>query len=185
MSVGSIKSSIVFWIIFLKTWMEKIEFRAYSLSIKNFKEWSDMSIDEENFSSILSSYLKSSSCNSESKVIFLKEFVAYIEKEIEALEVKIQSLSFQSPFQLSFDIKIENKDKFDDPKLRKWYDPVADYIKEFIDSRFQYTFYDKSKNQICRQMLIVVPVFILLIHGSRFSLSIQILVWLHWKHDFT
>ena len=72
--------------------MEKTEFRADSLSIKNFKEWSDMSIDEEideNFSSILSSYLNSSSCNSESKVIFLKEFAAYIEKEIEALEVKI------------------------------------------------------------------------------------------------
>ena len=129
-----------FWVIFLKTWMKKTEFRADSLSIKNFKEWSDMSIDEEIdeiFSSILSSYLKSSSCNSESKVIFLKEFATYIEKEIEALEVKIQSLSFQSPFQLSFDIKIENKDKFDNPKLRKWYDPVADYIKEFIDSRFR------------------------------------------------
>ena len=149
---------------------------------------SDMSIDEElneNFSSILSSYLKSSSCNSESKVIFLKYFAAYIEREFEALEVKIQSLSFQSPFQLSFDIRIENKDEFDNSKLRKWHDPVANYIKEFIDSRFQYTVYDKSENQNCRHMMIVVPVFILLIHRSRFSLSIQILVWIHWKHDFT
>ena len=94
-------------------------------------------------------------------------------------------MSFQSPFQLPFDIKIENKDKFDDPKLRKWYDPIADYIKEFINSRFQYTFYDKYENQNYRQMLIVVPVFILRIHRSRFSSSIQILVWLHWKHDFT
>ena len=121
----------------------------------------------ENFSSLLSSYLKSSSCNSESKVIFLEEFVEYIEKEIEALGVKIQSLSFQKPFQLSFDIKIEkyyeNKDKFDDSKLKHWYgkncthglfnhnnqmleylegyyvfyDQVTDYMKEeFIDSRF-------------------------------------------------
>ena len=94
-------------------------------------------------------------------------------------------MSFQIPFQLSFDIKIENKDKFDDPKLRKWYDPVAEYIKEFIDSRFQYSFYDMSENQNYKQMLIVVPIFILLIHRLRFSSSIQILVWLHWKHDFT
>ena len=114
-----------------------------------------MSTDEEineNFSSLLSSYLKSSSCNSESKVIFLEEFATYVEKEIEALEVKIQSLSFQSPFQLSFDIKTENKDKIDDPKLRKWYDPVADYMEEFIDSRFQYSIYDKSENQTYRQV---------------------------------
>ena len=128
------------------------------------------------FLPFLSSYLKSSSCNSESKVIFFKEFAAHIEKEIEAVEVKIQDLSFQSPFQLSFDIRIENKDEFDNSKLRKWHDLVVDYIKEFIDSRFQYTFYDKSENQNCRQMMIVVPVFILLIHRSRFPLSIQILV---------
>ena len=133
----------------------------------------------------MSSYVKSSSCNSESKVIFLKEFATYIEKPIEALEVKIHSFSFQIPFQLSFDIKIENKDKFDDPTLRKWYDPVVDYIKEFINSRFQYSSYDKSKNQNYRQMLIFVLVFILLIHRSIFSSSIQILVWLHSKHDFT
>ena len=72
--------------------MEKKKFRADSLSIKIFREWNDMSIDEEIdeiFSSLLSSYLKSSSCNLESKVIFLKEFDAYIEKEIESLEVKI------------------------------------------------------------------------------------------------
>ena len=84
---------------------------------------------------------------------------------------------------MSFDIRIENKDEFDNPKLRKWYDPVAEYIKEFIDSGFQYTLYDKSDNQNCRQMMIVVP--ILLMHRSRLSLSIQIPVWLHWKHDFT
>ena len=93
-------------------------------------------------------------------------------------------MSFQSPFQLSFDIKSENKDEFDN-SLRKWHDPVANYIREFINSRFQYTFYDKSEDQNYGQMLIVVPVFIFLIHRSRFSLSIQILVWLHWKHDFT
>ena len=47
LSVRSIRSLTVFWIIFLKTWMEKTEFRAYSLSIKNFREWSDMSTDKE------------------------------------------------------------------------------------------------------------------------------------------
>ena len=108
--------------------MENTEFRVDSLSIKNFREWSDMSTDEEideKFSSILSSYLKSSSCKSESKVIFLEEFAKYIENEIEALEVKIQSqdshyqsLSFQNSFQLSFDINTEHKDMFDDPKLK-------------------------------------------------------------------
>ena len=101
LSVGSIRSLTDFWIVFLKTWMENTEFREDSLSIKNFEEWNDMSTHEEIdeiFSSLLFSYLKSSSCNSEYKVILLKEFAAYIEKEIEALEVKIQSLSFQSPF---------------------------------------------------------------------------------------
>ena len=141
--------------------MEKTEFREDYLSIKNFKEWSDMSIDE-NFSSILSSYLMS---NSESKVIFIKEFD---KKEIEAL----QNLSVQSPFQLFLDIRIENKDEFDNSKLRKWHNPVANYIKEFINSRFQCSFYDKSENQNYRQMLIFVPVFIFLIHRSRFSSSI-------------
>ena len=80
--VGSIRLSIDFLII-----LEKTDFRADFPSIKNFKEWSDMSIDE-NFSSILSSYIMS---NSESKVIFLKEFD---KKEIGAL----QDLSVQSPF---------------------------------------------------------------------------------------
>ena len=94
-------------------------------------------------------------------------------------------MSFQSSFQLSFDIRIENNDEFDSPNLRKWYDPVAENIKESIDSGFQYTLNNKSENQNYRQMMIVVPVFILFIHRSRFSLCIQILVWLHWKHDFT
>ena len=137
-----------------------------------------MSIHEK-FSSILSAHLMS---NSESEVIFLKEFA---EKEIEALEVKIQELSFQSSFQLSFDIRIENNDEFDSPKRGKWYDLIDEYIKESINSRFQYTLYEKSENQNCRHMMIVVLVFILHIHRSRFSLSIQMLVWLHWKHDFT
>ena len=75
--------------------MEKTEFRAESLFIQNFRELNNMGTDEEvdeNFSSLLSSYLKSSSCNSESKFIFLKEFATYIEEKIEALGVKIQSL---------------------------------------------------------------------------------------------
>ena len=113
---------------------------------------------DENFSSLLSSYLKSSSCNSESKVIYLEELTKYIEKLIEVLEVRIhsqdshyQSLSFQNPFQLSFDIKIENKDKFDDPKLKQWYgrnftqwyDPVAEYMEEFFNSRIFFWFSSK------------------------------------------
>ena len=77
LSVGSIRSLTDFWIVFLKTWMEKIEFRAESLSIQNFREWNDMYTDEEideNFSSLLSSYLMSSSCKLESKVILFEEF---------------------------------------------------------------------------------------------------------------
>ena len=143
------------------------------------------------FSSILSAHRMS---NSESEVIFLKEFA---EKEIEALEVKIQNLSVQSSFQLSFEVRIENfqlsfevrienKDESDKSKFRKWHDPISNYIKEVFDSRFQYPLYDKLQtDDDYKQMMIVVPVFILLMHRSRFSLSIQILVWLHWKHDFT
>ena len=93
-------------------------------SIKNFKEWSDVTIDE-NFSSILSSYLMS---NSESEVIFLKEFD---KKEV------LQNFSVQSLFPVSFNIRIENKDEYDNSKLRKWHDPIANYIKEVVDSRFQ------------------------------------------------
>ena len=116
----------------------------------------------------------------------MKEFAAHIEKEIEALEVKIQDLSFQSSFQLSFNEGIENKDESDKSKLRKWHDPIANYTEEVFDSRFRYTLYDKLQtDDDYRQMMMVVLVFILLIHRSRLSLSMQILVWLHWKHDFT
>ena len=87
----------------------------------------------ENFCSILSAHLMS---NSESEVIFLKEFD---KKEIEAL----QDLSVQSSFQLSFEVRIENKDKSDKSKFRKWHDPISNYIKEVFDSRFQYPLYDK------------------------------------------
>ena len=55
LAVGSIRSLPGFWLIFLKTWMEKTKFRADSLSIKNFRKWNDMSTDEEideNFSSL-------------------------------------------------------------------------------------------------------------------------------------
>jgi len=179
--VGSIKSSIDFWII-----LEKTEFRADILSIKNFKEWSDMRI-HENFCSILFAHLMS---NSESEVIFLKEFD---KKEIEALQDSSVQSSFQlsfevriENFQLSFEVRIENKDESDKSKFRKWHDPISNYIKEVFDSRFQYPLYDKLQtDDDYKQMMIVVPVFILLMHRSRFSLSIQILVWLHWKHDFT
>ena len=33
-----------------------------------------------------------------------------------------------------------------------FYDPLADYMEEFIDSRFQYSIYDKSENQTYRQV---------------------------------
>ena len=75
LSIGSIRSLSRFWLIFLKRWTGKTKSRADSLSIKDFKEWSDMYTDEEQeerFSSILFSYINSSSCNSESKVIFLR-----------------------------------------------------------------------------------------------------------------
>jgi hypothetical protein len=66
-----------------------------------------------------------------------------------------------------------------------FHDPVAIYMEEFMDSRFQSSFHDKSENQTYNQVLIFVLVFILLKHIQRVWLVNQFLVWLHWKHDFT
>ena len=186
---------------------------------------SDMSTDgeiDEIFSSILSSYLKSSSCNSEYKLIFLEEFSKYIENDIKALEVKIQSqdshyqsMFFQNPFQLPFDIKIEkcyeNKDKFDDSKLKQWYgrncthglfnhnkkmieyledyyvsyDRVADYMEESFNSSHSFLFSSKYGFQIHDEIPINYSHFILLKNISRVQFLSQFLTWSHWKHDFT
>jgi hypothetical protein len=61
---------------------------------------------EENFSSVLSSYLKSCKCSSKDKIQFLDEFVKDIEKEIEVLKdqeipltVQFQGLFFEASFQ--------------------------------------------------------------------------------------
>jgi hypothetical protein len=67
----SIRSFSSFWLIFLETWMEKTEFVATHVSIQGFKEWNDMYTNDEvdeNFSSFLSSYLKSCKCSSEDKI---------------------------------------------------------------------------------------------------------------------
>jgi hypothetical protein len=58
----SIRSITTFWVVFLETWMEKVEFVADSPSIQGFREWNNMCIDDEgdeNFPAFLSSYLKS------------------------------------------------------------------------------------------------------------------------------
>jgi len=59
-------------------------------------------------------YLNSCKCSSKNKLSFLEEFVEKIENDLEALEGKIQSqdfhyqsLSFEDPFQLPLDVKIE------------------------------------------------------------------------------
>jgi hypothetical protein len=62
---------------------------------------------------------------------------------------------------------------------------VSIYMKEFMDSRFQPSFRDKSENQTDNQVLNFVLLFNLLKHIQRIWHVNQILVWLHWKHDFT
>jgi len=42
---------------------------------------------EENFPSIMSSYLKSCTCGAEDKISYLQEFAVKLEKELEILEV--------------------------------------------------------------------------------------------------
>ena len=59
-------------------------------------------------------YLKSCKCSSKDKFSFLEEFVEKLENDLEALEGQIQSQdfhyqssSFEDPFQLPLDVKIE------------------------------------------------------------------------------
>jgi hypothetical protein len=110
---GSIRTIIGFWIVFLETWMEETKFVVDSPSIQRFMEWNDMCIEDgndEKFSACLSSYLKSCKCSSESKVIFLKEFVKYIEKELAVL--KDQEISQVLPLQkFSFETSFQQKQK--------------------------------------------------------------------------
>jgi hypothetical protein len=71
--------------------MEGTEFVANSPSIQIFMEWNDMCIEDggdENFSSCLSSYLKSCKYTSEAKIHFLDEFAKDMERELKALEVQ-------------------------------------------------------------------------------------------------
>ena len=84
--VRSIKSFAEFWLVFLETWMERIELVADSPSIQGLKNWNDdHTVEEmdENFSSTLSSYLNSFECKSEDKIQFLDEVAKSVEKEIE------------------------------------------------------------------------------------------------------
>jgi len=72
--IRSIKFFVDFWHIFLETWMEKEEeFKIEVPSIQGSREWEDMCMDDEvgeNFSSSLSSYLKSCQCSHEVKLKF-------------------------------------------------------------------------------------------------------------------
>lgn len=67
-------------------------------SFEGFNEYWDNFDDDlidDAFSNFLPIYLKSCKCRSKVKTNFLEEFVETIEKDIEALEVKIQSDNFQ------------------------------------------------------------------------------------------
>jgi Tfp pilus assembly protein PilP len=83
---------------------------------------------EEAFSNFLPMYLKSCKCSSKDKVSFLEEFVEKLENDLETLEGQIQSqdfhyqrLFFEDPFQLPFDVKIEETIKqMVDFSLRKF-----------------------------------------------------------------
>ena len=81
--IRSIKSFAYFLHIFLETWMEKEEeFKIEVPSIQGFREWEDMCTNndvDENFTSSLSSYLKSCRCSHEVKLNFLPEFAIKIE----------------------------------------------------------------------------------------------------------
>jgi len=97
LAAKSIRSFLVFWVIFLETWMEKTEFATYYVCIPDFKEWKAMYTDDEVkeiFSSLLYSYLKSCKCSSTTKINFLEEFAKKLEKGLEALEVQIRSQDF-------------------------------------------------------------------------------------------
>jgi hypothetical protein len=102
----SIRTITTFWVVFLETWMEKEELVADSLSIQGFKEWNDTYTDEEveeNFPAFFSSYSKSCKCSSEAKILFLQEIAKDFQKDIEVLEIQIQSQNVQYQSQ-SFEI---------------------------------------------------------------------------------
>ena len=87
--IRCIKSFAEFWIIFVETWMKRIELVADSLSIQGFKQWNDDHTNEEvdeKLSLAWSSYLNSFECKSEDKIQFFDEFYKNIEKDIEVLE---------------------------------------------------------------------------------------------------
>ena len=65
-----------------------------TISIEGFKEyWDNFDDDQidEALSNFLSIYLKSCKCSSKAMTTFLEEFADKIEKDIQALEVQIQS----------------------------------------------------------------------------------------------
>jgi hypothetical protein len=119
--VKSIRYFSVFWVIFLETWMEKTEFTTDYVSIPDFTEWKAMYTDDEvkeNFTSLLSSYLKSCKCSSTTKINILEEFAEKLEKDLEALEVQIRSQDFHYQifyFEYFFQLPlVVNKEEFFD-----------------------------------------------------------------------
>ena len=113
--IRSVKSFADFWLIFLETWMERIDLVPDYPSIQGFKQWNDNHTNEdvdENFSLSLSSYLKSFECKSEDKIQFLDEVAKNIEKYIEVLEDQIQSYSLHDQDQ-SFqkNLMLDHKEK--------------------------------------------------------------------------
>jgi hypothetical protein len=117
----SIRSISGFCVVFLETWMEKPELVADHVFVEGFKEYFDMFDDdqiEESFSKKFPMYLKSCRCSYKDKLNLLEEFVEKIENDLETLEGEIQSqgfhcqsLSFEDPFQLPFDVKVEENIK--------------------------------------------------------------------------
>jgi hypothetical protein len=103
--------------------MEKTEFAAilflFQIS-RNGKLCASMMKWKKFFLHFLSSYLKSCKCISATKIHFLEEFAKKLEKDLEALEVQIQSqdfhyqsFSFEDFFQLPLVVKKEEFSDFD------------------------------------------------------------------------
>ena len=139
--------------------MEKPELVANPVSVEGFKEYFDMFDDdqiEEAFSKFLPMYLNSCKCFSKDKVSFLEEFVEKLENDLEALEGQIQSqdfhyrsLSFEDPFQLPLDVKIEKcfvfGNEFDNPHLKQ-YVKVEDTHEQSIDDNQIVDFFGNQRN---------------------------------------
>jgi len=86
---------------------------------------------EEALSNILPMYLNSCKCSYKDKVSFLEEFVKKLDNDLVALEGQIQSqdfhyrsLSFEDPFQVPLDVKIEKcfvfGNEFENPHLKQY-----------------------------------------------------------------